>query len=293
MNPKDNLKIYNKAFSLVEISVVILVIGILIAGISKGVDLYQDHQLNIAQNLTRNSIVNRIGDLVAWYETSLPSSFDANEAKINNGYITKWNDNNTLSIYKNNATAGTPLNTGNQPIIVKNAFNNSIPGLRFSRSQFLNYNPTSLIKSNYAIFVVEQRRGSGSNWFLGGTSTSTGSNLHLGYQSNTVLVQSHYNPDLYVTVSAYARPTPIIHTFLFSTNNGLSYSMNGVVKAADSTKTNPITSYSNPKIGSVVNIHFYNGDFAEIIMFKKSLQLTEIKAIESYLGIKHGIAVAK
>jgi prepilin-type N-terminal cleavage/methylation domain-containing protein len=39
------LKKHQKAFSLVELSMVILIIGILIAGVSQGIDLYGDFKL--------------------------------------------------------------------------------------------------------------------------------------------------------------------------------------------------------------------------------------------------------
>jgi prepilin-type N-terminal cleavage/methylation domain-containing protein len=55
--------LHKKAFSLIEISVVILIIGILIAGISQGIDLYQDSRLAIARSLTQNSRVGRIENL--------------------------------------------------------------------------------------------------------------------------------------------------------------------------------------------------------------------------------------
>jgi prepilin-type N-terminal cleavage/methylation domain-containing protein len=55
-----------KAFSLIEISVVILIIVILIYGVSVGVDLYQDFRLATARSLTLNSRVGRIEDLSLW-----------------------------------------------------------------------------------------------------------------------------------------------------------------------------------------------------------------------------------
>jgi prepilin-type N-terminal cleavage/methylation domain-containing protein len=48
----------HKAFSLIEISMVILVIGILIAGISNGVDLYDDYRLKVFRSgLIKENIV--------------------------------------------------------------------------------------------------------------------------------------------------------------------------------------------------------------------------------------------
>jgi prepilin-type N-terminal cleavage/methylation domain-containing protein len=49
-NSHQNTKL-NKGFSLIEMSVVILIIGILIAGISRGIDLYLDFKIQTAQKL--------------------------------------------------------------------------------------------------------------------------------------------------------------------------------------------------------------------------------------------------
>ena len=48
----DKFKMNNKfknAFSIIEISIVILVMGILISGVSRGIDLYQDYNLEVAR----------------------------------------------------------------------------------------------------------------------------------------------------------------------------------------------------------------------------------------------------
>ena len=42
----------NTAFSLIEISIIAIIIGILIAGISSGIDLYQDFKLSNAKFCT-------------------------------------------------------------------------------------------------------------------------------------------------------------------------------------------------------------------------------------------------
>lgn len=60
----------NKGFSLVELSIVILIIGVLIAGVSQGIDLLQDSRLAAARMLTQSSRVNSIKNLVTWLETT-------------------------------------------------------------------------------------------------------------------------------------------------------------------------------------------------------------------------------
>jgi type II secretory pathway pseudopilin PulG len=62
------------AFSLIELSIVVLIIGILIAGITQGSRLIQQSKIKTAQNQTTNSPVNSIPDLNLWLETTLDGS---------------------------------------------------------------------------------------------------------------------------------------------------------------------------------------------------------------------------
>ena len=78
---------------------VILIIGMLIAGISQGIDLYQDAKLSTARTLTKNSRINRIPDLELWLETTLDESFISSET-IHNSNISSWLDINNQSNFK-------------------------------------------------------------------------------------------------------------------------------------------------------------------------------------------------
>ena len=55
-----------KAFSLVELSILILVIVILVAAITKWSQLYVDIKLVGARNVTKSSIVNSLNGLTLW-----------------------------------------------------------------------------------------------------------------------------------------------------------------------------------------------------------------------------------
>ena len=86
-----------KAFSLIEISIVVLIVGILIAGVSKAIDIVIDSKLNSARSITKGSQIIRIPNVVLWLETSTSESWSDNkrgEATFNNT-TTKpvfWND---------------------------------------------------------------------------------------------------------------------------------------------------------------------------------------------------------
>ena len=65
----------NKAFSLVELSVVILIIGILIAGVTQSGRLIRQIKLSTARSVTSSSDVASIRDITAWFEASTEGVF--------------------------------------------------------------------------------------------------------------------------------------------------------------------------------------------------------------------------
>ena len=73
---KHNTK---KAFSLIEISIVILIIGLLIAGISKATDMLSDSKLKSARSISRGSIIPRLSNLVLWLDVSQADSWPDNK----------------------------------------------------------------------------------------------------------------------------------------------------------------------------------------------------------------------
>jgi prepilin-type N-terminal cleavage/methylation domain-containing protein len=87
-------------FSLIELSIVILVIGILVIGISKGSRVISEAKLKSAQSLTNSSPINTMDDLVFWLETTNPENiasgdFDASpqdfESSLSEGsLISSW-----------------------------------------------------------------------------------------------------------------------------------------------------------------------------------------------------------
>ena len=100
---KSNLRL--QAFSLVEISVVIIIIGILIAGVTQGARLIDESRLKTARDLTVNSRINSMEQLVFWYEPTLVSSFSKADA-VDGARVSQWNDNNPQSTTKLHAKAG-------------------------------------------------------------------------------------------------------------------------------------------------------------------------------------------
>jgi prepilin-type N-terminal cleavage/methylation domain-containing protein len=60
----------NQGFSLIEISITVLIIAVLITGISTGIDLYKDSKIALANDITKKSPLAMMPELSLWLETS-------------------------------------------------------------------------------------------------------------------------------------------------------------------------------------------------------------------------------
>ena len=68
--------IKRKAFSLLEISIVIIIIGVLIAGFVQAIEMFSEASLKSARNLSKLSRVSRIEDLTLWLDATASEAFD-------------------------------------------------------------------------------------------------------------------------------------------------------------------------------------------------------------------------
>ena len=96
-------KNFKKAFSLIELSVVVLIIGILIAGITQSSRLVRAMKLNTARSLTRSSDVNSIRNLTAWFDATAEGVFSSscNTASTNTNLTSPSRVFNTDTSYGN------------------------------------------------------------------------------------------------------------------------------------------------------------------------------------------------
>ena len=290
-----------QAFSLIEISVVIVVIGILIAGISSGIELYDDYKLKVAQNITKNSRVNRIPDLEMWLETTGENSlatgttsFTDKANPVDQDPIGRWNDinPNIIATAKNNATQAT---LANQPTYIRKGMN-GLPALLFDGSNdSFSFNGNFLVGADYTIFVVEARGSNkDNNYFLGGSAITTNARLHIGYRYNGTITLAHFFRDLDKNISGFVSQVGVVHSFVFSKVNGKAIWTNGGNKAFDqgASAKEPLVSYVNSVIAANNESNtYFKGSFAEIIFYTRALSDKERQEVELYLSKKWGIKI--
>ena len=281
-----------KAFSLIELSIVLVIIGLLVAGITQSSRLVQKFRIRTAQTLTQSSPVNGIKNLVAWYETTSQASFDSS---IDNGVaISSWYDISP-SVDKSDATQATPAN---RPVYTENDIN-SLPTLKFTAtsSQFLNL-PNGTVPYNnspYTVFIVAKagEQCSGTCGLIGsGTVSNNKQNSFrymIGGQGFANFWSGPTNATTSVSLSTYS---PHIVTFYYNQKarriifNGLEQTLMGAL-----TINNAATQSSNT-IGNIHGTEYLNGTIGEIIIFNRALMAEEIDSIESYLGKKWGIKIS-
>lgn len=287
-------KSLRSAFSLTEIAIVLLIISTILVGIIKTNDIIIKSRLSTAQTLTQNSPVRDIANLALWYETSLKSSFIDSEI-VDNGEISTWYDNNPNASSRKNATQSTSTS---QPLLVEKVFNETLSAIRFDgNDDFMSFDASSLINSSYTIFAIEQRRSEKpSNYFLGGTASILGEEMHMGYKINSSIEISHQGSEnIEYAISAYTTPTPTMHTASFNMANGIGkkYWINGgdSTDASSTTQLTPLSSFIDASLG-LSNNSYYNGDIAEIIIFNRCLKTEEIQLVQDYLRKKYHITLS-
>jgi prepilin-type N-terminal cleavage/methylation domain-containing protein len=286
-----------RAFSLVELSIVILIIGVLIAGIGQGIELVQDARLSSARMLTQSSRVNSLKGLILWLEPTSEASFSSTETS-DNSTVSSWNDINPQATVRNNATQTGASSI--KPIYIEKGINN-LPILRFDGvAQYLNYDGSALVNSDYTIFVVEKITNlSSKGYFLAGIDSTANARLHIGYRpdSNNKITQAHYGNgnDLDYTPPSYVM-APAMHSFWFSTSGGKKYWNNGGVtpeaSASTASQSAALVSYNGAKIALNGTTECYKGDIAEIIIFSRALSDKDRQAVESYLSKKWAIKIS-
>lgn len=288
-----------KAFSLIELSIVLLIIGIIVAGITQSSRMISAFRLSSARAQTQSSPVTSIKDLVAWWETTSENSFAASETD-NGSLITNWYDINPQTTTTKKIISQSGIY---RPTYVANGINN-VPAIGFdvalTQSFVMAAYDADFNQSTFTIFAVIQ------------PSTAA---RHLSILQSTNGFNGY---------TLYVSPTP---NYEFWFGNGSSYIGNGTNNTAatlnkaavltatyDKTAaTNNLTLYKNTTtVGSLTSTtglntvtalrigassgggvggadYFFNGKIGEVIFFSRVLKTEERQAIQNYLIKKWSI----
>ena len=280
------------AFSLLEISITILIIGILLIGVIGAKHLIKKSRITTAQNLTLVSPIVSIADNDLWLESSLDykafsndsnttTSDDSGNALGDGDYIENWNNNSY------NQDKIPVVKVGNGPTYA-NTINN-VQAVKFAGSDddYLEITDASFLNNtDYTIFVLEKRlSNSNDNYFIGDSSVTTDNEtLVLGYNTNTSIIHSQGSSSSYnSTVETYANYSnkPRLFTFSSDSAKGKKTYINGTLASEDEANISQLSNITSLSIGKG-----YDGEIGEIVIFTRALKTSEIKDVEDYISKK-------
>lgn len=295
----------SRAFSLIELSIVILVIGVLIAGITQASRLIKQFQLTTARTLTASSSVASIKGLVLWLdatsETTLTTNSTATTAARTDGdLIYNWDDQSLQSQIKLRFSQST---SAARPVYLERGINN-IPTLFFDAADTpstgdamatASYSST-LNPAEFTFFVVIRPvynvasvtyviQNAASSKGFAWDKDSSHKFTYIGYNgtSSTNTTDS----------SVFSYNTPYIYSIYTSSTAQGTY-RNGTLQGSSSISHSPNTSalftigcYASDGTNSC-----FDGHISEIIMFDNVLSNADRKDVEKYLSKKYAIVVA-
>ena len=312
---------YKRAFSLLEISIVVLIIGVLVAGITQSFTIVKKFRLATARNLTEKSPVKSILGLELWLEPTMEKSFLESETGDGTN-LSQWIDinNQKTSTYYALKTASDKVKyeddaIGNIPSLLFGGTPNSDSYFTLSKSTSTS-DYTSIQydeKSKLTIFTVSKINDLPSGqvispiFFSGLSEVNYFKGWGYGTSWSNGLRESIFGT-FSVTSTSLATKLPTIASITFSASSisiddcgsfpsgvgKLKIYVNGTLKKEQSSTMFCRLGGSLFKIGGLyydLDIKYiaWNGYISEIIIFNKVLSDDERISVEKYLSQKYRI----
>jgi prepilin-type N-terminal cleavage/methylation domain-containing protein len=294
---KNNIK---KAFSLIELSVVILIIGILIGGVSQGVDLYKDFIKQNALKITKNSVVNRISDLSMWLDYSNPNSYVSYKNKFpgENQGVGQILDSNPQKISNFRGVGHIFCSDCIGNLSATRGFGiYGVTGISLDRLADL------ISKDGYSWFMVLYIDDPGGyNWGgVFGVKSSNGDYAFGHHYQNEGYEQYYLGNNVSFGTNwkdfRYSPKKPYIATYV----NKVSGAMARVNRSLDQTNTNTdlalLSSNLNQSFSLTFGVYYggyyFQGGIGELIVFSRALSPKEVFNVEDYLSKKWSIPLIR
>jgi len=283
-----------KAFTLIELSIVVVIISIISVGVLQGLGMIKSARINNARSITSSSPVLETDGLVAWYETSFTTSFASGEM-FDNSQITQWRDISPNS-QNGNIQKNVLTTSASSAVILSEDGIGNIPAIKFSGSGSLSlsnfFQGNSVEKT---IFVVLKPLATSSQTILDSHSSGSTSSISMG--SNTVTLNAGNSVSTLTSTNSanFQVNNDYIITAYFNQDASKVYindaeNITGGAVLASSIGTNELKGLTIGSNKSTTNN--FNGFISEIIIFDRVIKEVERQEIIKYLGKKYKINVS-
>lgn len=315
----------NRAFSLIEISVVIVIVMIMIAGLLQGSRVISSMRITTARNVTNSSAMPWINYIVTWYDVTASDAFIENE-NDDGDKISRWNGaelryTDRVNLIQTDETK--------KPTLISNGMY-GLPSLKFdgvddyfmsenleqsvlsyrSGSVFIVFEPkTTSATAKRTIFYqpVECGREFDVGYGFGGQVGNFGlasSSGDCGSTSATTSGLNYVVANEKIVASMVIFPSPMVQNDVSNIKiyrNGYLETSAKVGVGYNSASIENSNKYSDGYGRVYVGARktsdleapssFFEGLLGEMIIFNRSLNNEDRKEIEKYLGKKWGIKV--
>ena len=286
-----------QAFSLIELSIVILIIGILVAGVTQSSRLIGQMRLASARNTTVSSPVSSINNLIAWFEPTFEASFLEDEA-VDNAQISLWKEARLFSTDKVNLVR----NKSAGVVYKKNGINN-LPSIYFNGTTgglFLSPT-TSTAQATYfdtpnqriSIFMVYNIMQPTGVIFMNGSGATSGFGYYALSSAPTKRLFLFGGIAFYSSNNNYINATPELASIIYN-GRGLQFDnyINGESMSISVGTPNLHNTSSRFMIGANNGeVEQITGLISEVIIFDRALKKDERQDIEKYLAKKYAIKI--
>ncbi len=294
-------------FSLIELSVAIIIIGLLVSGVVAGSSMIKIARLSGARSASEKSPVLATDSLVVWMDTTSKNKNLAGQVNGQNivfgELLSSWGDinpstqagerksfvatGNTSVTYENNLLNGLPA------IKMAGAGGSSRPNITTTLSDFVDPSGAG------TIFFVSQKNvtsanGVSSQLFFNDFISPWGQIDYAVLDNGTV--RSSFGHSCFQDTADFATQVnkPIIAVLMRRTAT-YKIRVNGLEHDFGNSCFEPIgnarSGTANFYIGKAPNGDVFNGSVGEIIFFNRALSDTEIQGIEKYLSLKWRITL--
>ncbi|NBX52644.1 MAG: prepilin-type N-terminal cleavage/methylation domain-containing protein [Proteobacteria bacterium] len=319
-------KPHQHAFSLVELAVVILILGVLIAGLVQSSRLITNMRLNVARDVTQSSAMPWINYIVTWYDSTAIDAF--NESDTDDGdLISRWNgaeirysdrinlvqtDSTKKPTYVSNGMFGLPSVKfdGTSDILESESSNQDVLTYR-SGTIFVVFEPKTVNSANKkTIFFntsscdTELDFGMSFNnvkGAIGIASAVSGEGCSTTYATQSSGDFAVPNEKIVASLIIYQSPTTQgstdnIKIFrngnLWSSNQVNAQSFNSpTISSSQKYSSGNNKFYVGAKKTGATEKAFFDGLIGEMIIFNRSLNNEDRNEVERYLGKKWGIKI--
>lgn len=295
----------NKAFSLIELSIVILVISLLVVGVTKGSRLMSEAKLKSAQALTSSSPVNAMTGVVLWLDATDASDIATGTTygnPDNGSLVAKWKDHNPQLVRSSQNELAAVADV-NRPKYIRNGIN-GLPTLSFDGSDYLTSSNSAIAsaKTGYTMVAVWQANTITTGMIFAqgicslGVNEGSAAGMYIKNNAYIAAWGCGASNDFIGTTSVYNAKTPYIAIAQVNKNlaSRMSLYLNGTPQAGTQPTIAPAPAIISAPIfvgAESVSSNFFNGYISELIVFDRSLTSAEIVDVQGYLSRKYSIKI--